>query len=149
PRAESQAHRSRRLSRRRRSRLRGGGTAARKCVDHDNRGGSRGGAVVVTDGVLEAVVVAGAGGGGGGGRAGGRIDRDAAVLRSGDHGHAGGHQVLVAVGIGVVFQHIDGHRLSALGLAEVVSRRRDVDADKGRGDARGTDLVIADTVQET
>src|SRR5262249_56831251 len=114
--------------------------------ESNNRDGGRGGggAVVVADGVLEAVVAAEAGGGGVGDLARGRVHRNAAVLRPGDHRDAGGHQVLIAVGVGVVFQHVDRHLLRALGLAEVVCRRRDVDADEGSGDVGHAALIIAD-----
>src|SRR5207247_7265401 len=73
-------------------------------------GGGGGGSVVVAARVLEAVVAAEAGDRGVGDLARGRVHRDAAVLRPGDYRDAGGHQVLIAVGIGVGSEGVDGRQ---------------------------------------
>src|SRR5262249_6015688 len=72
-----------------------------------------------------------------------------AVQRAGDLRHAPGIQdVLVAVRVGVVFQHGDGDGLGAVGDREVVGGDGAIDADKHGGGQRGRTGVVGHDVAE-
>src|SRR5262249_19277414 len=107
--------------------------------DDGDGAGRRGGAGVGTDGGAERVRAAPAGGGGVGDLP-ARIDRHAAVRGRADDRDAAGDDVPVAVGVGVVGQHVDRDRRGAARRGEVVSRRGGVDPDEdggGRGGGAG------------